>query len=285
MKKTGQFFFTFVPLLLTLALQELLMLFLMGISALCAGSFYTTIGGANLFDTLYELWASERFSTYMMVAYAISCIAIYGLWYYAKYDGNYLPDTRKVFHPLSFVGILMLVPGLQYLSNYIVAFTASIFPHALDTYEELIETAGLDDTLSIGMFLYSVILAPISEELMFRGVTLRQARKCLPFWAANLFQAILFGIFHMNLIQGVYAFFLALFLGYVCEKSGSIYNSVLLHMLFNFWGTVLSQYFYIGDSLSSFLIFFVFAVAMCVGGIAVFNTGVLRSHPAVDNEL
>ena len=95
----------------------------------------------------------------------------------------------------------------------------------MDAYESLLETAGLDDQISILMVICSVIFAPFCEELVFRGVTMHQAKKCLPFWAANLLQALLFGIFHMNMIQGIYAFCLGLVLGYVCNRGGSIYYS------------------------------------------------------------
>ena len=90
------------------------------------------------------------------------------------------------------------------------------------------------------MLLYSVLLAPVCEELIFRGTTMHLARRALPFWLANTMQALLFGLFHMNWIQGIYAFALGLVLGYVCEKGGSIYYSILLHILFNLWGTVIS---------------------------------------------
>ena len=91
------------------------------------------------------------------------------------------------------------------------------------------------------MLLYSVLLAPVCEELIFRGTTMHLARKAVPFWLANVMQAFLFGLFHMNWIQGIYAFALGLVLGYVCEKGGSIYYSIFLHFLFNFWGTVISN--------------------------------------------
>jgi hypothetical protein len=134
----------------------------------------------------------------------------------------------------------------------------------------------MDSTLSVSMLVYSVLLAPVSEELIFRGVTLSHAKKFLPFWMANLFQAFLFGVFHMNMLQGTYAFCLGLFLGYLCEKGGNIYHSILLHMLFNFFGTVLNEYLTIGDTLFSIIFWFVFAIAMCVGGIAVFDAGTAR---------
>jgi hypothetical protein len=45
----------------------------------------------------------------------------------------------------------------------------------------------------------------------------------MPFWVANILQAVLFGIYHMNPLQGIYAFFIGLFLGYVCHK-GEVFS-------------------------------------------------------------
>lgn len=281
MKKVGQFFFTFLPFFLVIGVQYMAVFFAMGISGLIENTWYYFSGTADIaavFDDLTWFWISQRFNTYVMVIYAIMTILIFGLWYYMRYNGDYLPAPRSVFHPLSLLGILMLVPGMQYLCTYIISFTASLFPHWLEVYEDLLESAGLDDRITVGLFLYSVLLGPISEELIFRGVTLRQARKCLPFWAANLMQAVLFGAFHMNMLQGVYAFCFGLILGYVCERGGSIYQSILLHMLFNFWGTVLSQFFSIGDSVFAFLFWFLFATAMTAGGLLVFTCGIRRCH-------
>lgn len=279
MKKTGQFFFIFVPFLLVNGIQLLATFFSMGLSCLVEFAWYSdskSTSASEIFDDLSLLWSANHFNEGIMIIYALMTIAVFGIWYYSKYGGNYTPQPKSVFHPLTFVGILMLVPGLQYLSSYIVSFTATLFPAWLRAYEELLESAGLDKSLTIGMLLYSVILAPFCEELIFRGVTLRQARKCLPFWLANLMQAMLFGVFHMNMIQGIYAFCLGLFFGYVCEKSGSIYNSILLHLLFNFWGTVLSQFFGISNTPFSIIFWFIFAIVMTIGGLFVFKAGVHR---------
>lgn len=281
MKKTGQFFFTFVPFLIVMGLQFLAMFFMMGVTMMveCIWHILSGAGVSGHFmnDFLMEFWASENSNTWLMVIFAILSISIFALWYYMKYNGNYLPEPRAVFHPLSLLGLVMLVPGMQFLSTYIISFTSALFPDWLKIYEELIETAGLDSCLTFGLFLYSVILAPISEELIFRGVTLRQAQKYFPFWAANLFQALLFGALHMNMIQGIYAFCLGLILGYVCDKSGSIYHAILLHMLFNFWGTVISQFISIGDSPFEFVLWLIFAGVMTAGGLIVFRAGTKKA--------
>ena len=149
-----------------------------------------------------------------------------------------------------------------------------LFPNWLSQYEKLMETAGLDSDIGLFMFIYAVILGPVCEELVFRGVTMRLVRRALPFWAANLMQAVLFGIFHMNWIQGIYAFVLGLVLGWICEKGGSIYFSMFFHILFNFWGTI------IGPLLNNLketdllgIIIFLFTIVSLVLGFSLFRLG------------
>src|SRR5690606_21596465 len=85
--------------------------------------------------------------------------------------------------------------------------------------------------------------APIYEELIFRGLVLRMAQKFTSkFWIANTFQAILFGIVHLNLLQGIYAFALGLILGYFYQKYQSLYVPILMHMIFNFIGSVMTEF-------------------------------------------
>lgn len=89
--------------------------------------------------------------------------------------------------------------------------------------------SGSSDTFS--MFLYSAILAPIGEEILFRGYVLRSLR---PFGRrfAILGSAILFGLFHGNLLQTPYAVLMGLVLGYVAVEY-SISWAVLLHLFNN----------------------------------------------------
>ena len=278
MKKVGHFFFALVPLLLTNIVQYCAVFFGMGISALSEGAWYTLIqpSGSFSFMDLTSLWSSISFNTVIMIVYASMNIAVFGIWYYVCYEGSVILDIRRTFHPMTVIGILLLMPGTQYLTSYLISFVSALFPQWLEQYMNLMESAGMDSSLTISMFCYSVLFAPLSEELIFRGVTLRQASRALPFWAANILQALLFGVFHMNLLQGIYAFFLGLILGYVCHRGGSISHAILLHILFNFWGTVISQFITIGDSVFSFLFWLFFGIAVTVGGLLLFRAGATR---------
>jgi membrane protease YdiL (CAAX protease family) len=79
-----------------------------------------------------------------------------------------------------------------------------------------------------------VLLAPIAEELLCRGVILHYAMKATPkFWLANIIQALLFGIIHMNIIQGTYAFFLGLVLGWLRYRYKSLVAPTIMHLVNN----------------------------------------------------
>ena len=51
---------------------------------------------------------------------------------------------------------------------------------------------------------------------------------------------LFFGILHMNLVQGIYAFAVGLVLGYVAGKCRTVFLPILLHLCFNIAGTVLA---------------------------------------------
>jgi membrane protease YdiL (CAAX protease family) len=66
-------------------------------------------------------------------------------------------------------------------------------------------------TNSFSMFLYLGLGAPVVEEIVFRGAILRGLERYGK-WFAVLISALLFGVFHGNLIQSPYAFLVGLVL-------------------------------------------------------------------------
>ncbi len=86
------------------------------------------------------------------------------------------------------------------------------------------------------VLLGACILGPVCEELLFRGLLAgRLARYGQK--PAALVGALLFGLYHANLSQFFYAFALGLLLAYVYFYTGSLKAPILLHMLFNFYGS------------------------------------------------
>ncbi len=252
MKKIKALLFSLVPLIIGIAVQIVV--------ALCLLPF--------------PIHSKDDYMMIVSVVFALFCILIFSLWYFKRYNRNAIFNIKETFHRYEILGLALLVPGAQFSTSIITSIIALGFPNWLADYEELIENAGLTGDIPLLMMIYSVLLAPISEELLFRGVTLSIAKKAFPFWIANIIQALLFGLFHMNPLQGCYTFILGLVLGYICEKGGSIYHVIFFHFLFNLWGTTASDWLLVENVLVQGLIIISGTIIGLFGGFYFFHKGI-----------
>lgn len=83
-------------------------------------------------------------------------------------------------------------------------------------------------------FVTASFVAPVVEEVVFRGAILRALlqKKWNP-WIAIVISAAIFGIIHFNLTQGVSAFVVGIFMGWLFYRTRSIWPCVILHMMNN----------------------------------------------------
>lgn len=72
---------------------------------------------------------------------------------------------------------------------------------------------------------HAIFVAPLVEEIVFRLIFLRAGCMVLPFWAANIIQAVLFGIYHSTSFQRVYAVIMGLIIGCVFHYCPIIYRN------------------------------------------------------------
>lgn len=86
------------------------------------------------------------------------------------------------------------------------------------------------------VLLGACVLGPLCEELLFRGLLAGRLTRYGQKPAAFV-SALLFGLYHANLSQFFYAFLLGLLLAYAYFYTGKLKTSVVLHMLFNFYGS------------------------------------------------
>lgn len=129
-----------------------------------------------------------------------------------------------------FFAILVLTIGAQLVSSLwvnLVEMCMNLFDRSI--IPELDAISGVSTTLS--MFLYSSIVGPVGEELLFRGYVLRSLRPYGKRFAITL-SALLFALFHGNLLQLPYAFVMGLLMGYVAAEY-SFGWAVAVHMFNN----------------------------------------------------
>ncbi len=82
-----------------------------------------------------------------------------------------------------------------------------------------------------------VVCAPIAEELVFRKMLVDRVYKYGELLAA-LTSGLMFGLFHGNFQQFVYAFGLGVFFAFIYIRTGKIIYTIVFHMIINFMGTM-----------------------------------------------
>lgn len=121
--------------------------------------------------------------------------------------------------------------------------------------------------ISQGSIIISIItvgiVAPIAEELLFRGVIYNTLNRKISIKWTIIIQAIFFGVFHGNLIQGLYATLLGVIFGYVTYKTKSLWPAITMHIVNNLVATIVS--YLIGDYLISTLGYVLFMVIGIIG--------------------
>jgi membrane protease YdiL (CAAX protease family) len=83
------------------------------------------------------------------------------------------------------------------------------------------------------LLLATVLLGPPAEEMIFRGMVYRRARYYWGTPRALVLSSLLFGLYHGNMIQFLYALGIGLLLGWIYEKSGSLKVCIAAHMCVN----------------------------------------------------
>jgi membrane protease YdiL (CAAX protease family) len=79
----------------------------------------------------------------------------------------------------------------------------------------------------------AVIVAPLTEELFFRGILYRTLKSLLGAGPAILVTSLAFGLAHLNLLAFGPLFALSVFLIISYEKTGNLAVPILYHAMFN----------------------------------------------------
>lgn len=138
---------------------------------------------------------------------------------------------EKVLRLKPFAMIVIASCGLYYLAILISAVIAVVSPETMNDYNEMMDTA-LGGSQALAM-LAAVLLAPVNEECIMRGLILKNLQRFFPTPVVVIIQAVLFGIFHANWVQGLYVLPVGAALGYVAVKTRSVLPSIFMHLFYN----------------------------------------------------
>lgn len=221
------------PMLLYLGVTFAVEFIFMIVVAVLGISRYGVTDRAQLYDFIMNATMSQALSMTLLAGLATVPILIF----------IYIRDNNKDRRNGTFVKYklnnilkyLLIIPfGVFNMlwANYFVALLQLVMPKfMLESYtdtQQIIEGGGF-----LIQFLTAGIVAPIVEELIFRGLVYRRTKKMTGTIAAAILSAALFGVFHGNWVQAPYAFIIGIVAVFVYEKFKSIVAPIMLHMSAN----------------------------------------------------
>ncbi len=151
--------------------------------------------------------------------------------------------TFKRYEKVNSLKYLLIIPfGLFSMewANMFVSILQMFMPDfMLNSYTQT-EQAIYGSSIVI-QIMAAGIIAPIVEELVFRGLVYKRLTKIADIKIAAVLSAVLFGVYHNNWVQAPYAFIIGLLAVFLYERYKSVVAPILFHMSANLTSVILSM--------------------------------------------
>ena len=214
-----KFFYTFgiclYPILIYTAIQSSLGMFL----AVVFGFFE----GARDFNAIMDVLKENALVITAICAVVASVVL--SLFFHIDIKNGRI-ERRGQIKAMDFIMAIVGGAGVSIALNIVIALTNMAGKDtAFVEVSDLITSNPLIVTI-----ICAGILIPIVEEILFRGLIFNRIKHQYNFLAGLLISSLLFGIYHGNIVQGIYATLLGIFLGFAYHKTKSILIPVFIHM-------------------------------------------------------
>jgi len=142
--------------------------------------------------------------------------------------------------PGQFIVALIMTFGIMYAMNFLGTMITTVIGTLKGSEVQNLVAEIATSTNIVVVFIFMVICAPVMEEYIFRKLivdrTVRYGQG-----VAVLLSGLMFGLFHGNLNQFIYAFAMGVFLAFLYVKTGKLKITIAIHMAVNFMGGVVSS--------------------------------------------
>ena len=214
-----KFFYTFgiclYPILIYTAIQSSLGMFL----AVVFGFFE----GARDFNAIMDVLKENALVITAICAVVTSVVL--SLFFYIDIKNGRI-EKRGQIKAMDFIMAIVGGAGVSIALNIVIALTNMA---GKDTTFVEVSDMITSNPLFVTI-ICAGILIPIVEEILFRGLIFNRIKCQYNFVAGLLISSLLFGIYHGNIVQGIYATLLGIFLGFAYHKTKSILIPIFIHM-------------------------------------------------------
>jgi len=175
-------------------------------------------------------------TTITAIIYIITILLVIGLPWLTKKITTNMNEVGLTRLP-NWTDIILTPAGLVvYLTlSSLLIFLATRFLPNFDVNQ--IQNTGFNQLSQqyeyILAFATLVIIAPVAEEILFRGYLFGKLKKYVPIWIAIIATSLLFGVIHGAWNIMIDTFALSVILCLLRELTGNMWASILLHMVKN----------------------------------------------------
>jgi membrane protease YdiL (CAAX protease family) len=185
---------------------------------------------------LRSLNQSVLSAVFAAAVYVLSLVVVIGLPRWVKRHRTTLSDTGLQRLPSwADIGLAPLGFIAYFIVSALLTLTVTALIPGFDISQP--QETGFSNLTSqyeyLLAFLTLVVLAPVAEEILFRGYLYGKLRRVAPVWLVILIVSVLFGVVHGQWNVAVDVFVLSVVLCVLREITGSIWAGILLHMVKN----------------------------------------------------
>lgn len=281
LKKTVRVFFYSIGFASLFPLSQIIVTFPYTIAAIFFAANSDIFSGNP--DAFLSVDIEEITQSILMPVMFSAIILTFGLaWLLHVLSGRHFFERLSLNKTTPFLLIVSFILGfsLQFTVGYILSLIekTGAITDTLSKYSEYMEVIMNNQSIVLKIIIVG-ILAPLLEELIYRGLVFYQLSKNIPLAYALIIQALLFGIVHMNIIQSSYAFVLGLLLGITLIWSRSIFLPAAIHIGMNLTGVILSELPYFPLSIPDIVLFAVSAVVTAGGILLIYIKSKSKASP------
>lgn len=198
------------------------------------------IASVNLMSILLMLIAPHKYDFFAQMSVELTVISgCFTILFFALLARLFKTNLSDMAHfnkmPPRFV-LSVIIMGVATAYTVVIALSGlellNLIPESWvqvqnDTYEDVNNASPLLQLLSVG------IIAPLLEEILFRGCMLGALKKEMHPWIAICLSALFFGLAHGTPLGIIYATALGIIMGWLFVKFNSILPSLLFHIAYN----------------------------------------------------
>ncbi|WP_338660885.1 type II CAAX endopeptidase family protein [Paraclostridium sordellii] len=205
---------------------------------LCLGLLVLNVIMTNIVSSIFAVFTknpnelNQNLYTLVFIGDLITLILVHFIFL----DFNKKILSKDIFKKISIkdaINISLFGIGCSTVLLILSGILSQIFPD----YKNVVNQIQLASNYWSQLIL-AIVLIPIYEEIFFRRVIFGYLREKYNLIGAVIGQALVFGLAHGNIVQGVYTFILGIALALIYVYSESLVGSIIVHIIFNLLGVL-----------------------------------------------